>query len=197
MSVKYQAQARDTGHPAFQENDFQGQQAKLLIDMTVYEKQTAHSKLKGRKFFGWHVGAMYTKVDVKYVADTIFSKANSTSAPFSFNYIMTESSEIETSIAVEGSIGSKLKGQIRAVEAALDMAIRGGIGRKKTTTRSEETKLNIIVAPNTKISMKVTGNAELSNGVGRYYFFGIQFKKGEWEYIDVIDECYELIEEKI
>jgi hypothetical protein len=45
--------------------------------------------------------------------------------------------------------------------------------------------------------MRVTGNAELSNGVSRYYFFGIQFKKGEWEYIDVIDECYELIEEKI
>jgi hypothetical protein len=110
---------------------------------------------------------------------------------------MTEGSEIETSVAVEGSIGSKLEGQIRAVEAALDMAIRGEIGRKKTTTRSEETKLNIVVAPNTKISMRVTGNAELSNGVGRYYFFGIQFKKGEWEYIDVIDECYELIEEKI
>lgn len=197
VNVSVNVKARNTGHSAFQDIEFNGSQAKLLIDMTTYEKQKAHQKYKKWRFFGWSVGVINKNADCRYTAETIFSKANSTSTPVTFNYEMVESSKIETSISASGAITSKAKGKIKAVEVGLDTTIRGEIGRKKTTTRSEETKMSIVIFPNTKVTMKVTGNAELSNGVGSYYFLGICFKKGEWEYIDVIDECYELIEEKI
>lgn len=197
LLTPFSVYGRNTGHSAFQNIEFENSSVKLLVDMTTYEKQKAHQNLKEWRFFGWTVGVINKNADCKYTAETIFSKANNTKTPFTFTYEMTENTKIETSISLDGTIASKVKGKVKAVELGLDTTIRGQIGRKKTTTRNEETKMTIIIQPNTKITMKVTGNAEMSNGVGRYYFLGICFKKGEWEYIDVLDECYELIEERI
>lgn len=197
VMVPFSVYGRNTGHSAFQEIELEDSNIKLLVDMSAYEKQKAHQSLNKWRFFGWSVGVINRNADCKYTAETIFSKANYTSAPFTFSYQMIESSKIETSISLDGTISARVKGKVKAVELGLDTSIRGEIGRKKTTTRSEETNMSIVIHPNTKITMKVTGNAELSNGVGRYYFLGICFKKGEWEYIDVLDECYELIEERV
>jgi len=190
--------AKDTGHASFEEITFESNSTtKLLVDMNYQEKANAHKELTSKKFIGWVVGTMNRNADATYVAETIFSRSNVTSTPFEFNYSLKEGDTIETSVSADGSIASKNKGKIKSVEAALDILIRGQIAKKSTATKSEETKIKINIEPNTKISMKIKGEAKVSNGVGKYFFFGIKFKSGEWEYVDVITKYYELSEERL
>ena len=51
--------------------------------------------------------------------------------------------------------------------------------------------------PYTKLTLMVRGDCVVSNGVGKYYVFGIPFSKGTWEYIDFVTEYYEFFEEKL
>jgi hypothetical protein len=194
----YQVSAKETGHAAFEEIIFpQHATSKLLIDMTYNEKAISHEKLIEKKFIGWTIFTINRNADAVYIAETIFSRSNVTQTPYEFNYLLREGDTIETSVSAEGSISSKNKGKIKTLEAALDVLIRGQIGKKTTISRSEETRIKVNIDPNTKISMKIKGEAKVSNGVGKYYFFGIRFKSGEWEYIDVITRYYELSEETI
>jgi hypothetical protein len=196
--TRCQVSAKDTGHSAFEEIIFpQYSTSKLLVDMMYHEKEVAHERLKEKKFIGWTILTMNKNADAVYIAETIFSRSNATQTPYEFNYLLREGDTIETSVSADGSIASKNKGKIKSLEAALDVLIRGQIGKKSTITRSEETRIKVNIEPNTKISMKIKGEAKVSNGVGKYYFFGIRFKSGEWEYIDVITRYYELSEEKI
>ncbi|HOI46258.1 MAG TPA: hypothetical protein PLR26_00870 [Bacilli bacterium] len=190
--------AKETGHAAFEEIIFpKDATTKLIIDMSYQEKQIAHERLKEKKFIGWTIYTINRNAEAIYIAETIFSRSNTTSTAYEFNYLLREGDTIETSVSADGSISSKNKGKIKTVEAALDLIIRGQIGKKTTLTRSEETRIKVNVEPNTKLSMKIKGEAKVSNGVGKYYFFGIRFKSGEWEYIDVVTRFYELSEERI
>jgi len=189
---------KETGHALFEEIQFsEYSTAKLLVDMTIQEKMKAHRELTNRKFIGWTIHTMNRKAEANYVAETIFSRSNATTTAYEFNYLLKEGTEIETSISADGNISTKNKGKIKMVETALDVAIRGQIGKKEKTARSEETRIKVMIEPNRKISMKIVGEALVSNGVGKYYFFGICFKSGEWEYIDVLSRYYELCEEVI
>ena len=59
------------------------------------------------------------------------------------------------------------------------------------------TEIYIVVAPKTKLTVSIRGEARLNNGVCRYHILGIGFNKGEWEYIDVVNEYYDYYEETV
>jgi hypothetical protein len=45
--------------------------------------------------------------------------------------------------------------------------------------------------------LRIVGDAKITNGVSKYYFLGICFKKGAFEIVEVTSTIYELIEENV
>lgn len=185
------------GHPEFQEIQIPGSSAsKLINDMEDSVIKSAYDKVK-RKFFGWGIKTIVENQMVTYKGDTVFSKKNNTSQYLNFNYTWEQEESVTTSIAASASLTGKASGKIKVVNASLDALIRGEIGKKTIVSKTETTEILIVVPPRKKLTVTIRGEARLNNGVCKYYFLGIGFKKGEWEYIDVVNEYYDYYEETI
>ena len=45
------------------------------------------------------------------------------------------------------------------------------------------------------MTLRIVGDARVSNGVSKYYVFGICMKKGAFEIVEITSTIYELLEE--
>lgn len=185
------------GHPEFQEIKIpKSSQAKLINDMDQKVIDSAYQDLK-KSFWGWSVNVIVNNQIVQYTGDTVFAKKNNTSQYLNYTYYCEEEESVTTSISASASLAGKASGKIKAVSATLDNEIRGEIGKKTYVSKLESTKIFINVPPRKKLTITIRGEARLNNGVCKYYILGIAFKKGEWEYIDVVNEYYDYYEETI
>lgn len=197
MNVYVVGAVEATGHPEFQEITIpKGSRAKLINSMDQITLQNAYNQME-RKFWGWSVEVIVNNQIVEYKGDTVFAKKNNTSQPLKYTYTRENEQSITTSISASASLAGKASGKIKAVTAALDTSIRGEIGKKTVTSVSESTEIYIVIAPKTKLTVSIRGEARLNNGVCRYHILGIGFNKGEWEYIDVVNEYYDYYEETV
>lgn len=186
-----------TGHPEFKTFDIsEDSGVRLINELSEKEIKEKQNKLK-RRFFGWRSNAFVQNYEVTYVGETIFSRANSTHSSAEFTYSVVEKKSETTSISVMGSISPKISGKVESVSLALDSTIRGEIGKKKEFSRQDKTVFTITINPGKKISLIEKGTASLSNGAAKYFIFGFCVKRGMWEYIDVVNQFYELCEEYI
>lgn len=193
----YVSAASETGHSYFKKVFIASESdARLLINLNLEQKNHFLSQVK-RKFIGWSIYTKSKNIPVKYEAHTIFSRSNDTKNPISFEYKSKYENEVETSVNTTGSLTTKISGKIKTVGVNLDNLIRLEIGKNTTISTTEETSFKVTIYPQTRVSLIVKGDARLSNGASKYYFFGICFKKGCWEYIDVASEYYELSEENL
>ena len=80
-----------------------------------------------------------------------------------------------------------------------ELAVGGEVSAARTNEsyvkESESGKLTVVIYPNKKLSLRIVGEALISNGVQKHFFLGICYKKGAWEMITVLSTCYELVEE--
>ena len=74
------------------------------------------------------------------------------------------------------------------------MKIRNEIGTKSQKTTSETLRTTLVIPAHRKLTVVTKGEAYINSGVACYYFLGIRFKKGAWEYLDVISEYYDYYE---
>ncbi len=185
------------GHTEFQEIKIPPNSAAQLInDMPKELINSSYNQVKHR-LFGWSVKSIVNNQIVTYKGDTIFSRKNNTSQTLNFFYTLETEQSVTTSISASTSLSGKGSGKIKAVSAALDASIRGEIGKKTYVSRSETTDIKIVIPPYRKLTIVVRGEARLNNGVCKYYFLGIRFKKGEWEYVDIVNEYYDYYEEAV
>ena len=186
-----------TSHPDFKEIIFPKHSfAKLLEDYTTNELNKEY-KLVKRKVFGWNVRQMNKDVKVKFIGNTVFSKANNTNRELSFIYTFEEEDFIESSVSVTGDIGLDVSGKVKVISGSLNAKVRKEIGSKTHKTTVENTRITLVIPPKRKLTVVNKGEAYLNTGVACYYFLGIRFKKGAWEYVDVISEYYDYYETSI
>lgn len=186
-----------TNHPEFQEIRIpKGSSAKLIKDMDDRVIEGAYASLK-KRFLGWSINVIVANQMVQYTGDTVFAKKNNTSQYLKYTYYCKQEESITTSVSASSTISGKASGKIKAVSASLDAEIRGEIGKKTYVSKSESTEILITIPPMKKLTITIRGEARLNNGVCKYYILGIPFKKGEWEYIDVINEYYDYYEETV
>lgn len=184
-----------TGHDEFTSIKFlYNPEMKLIVDMTENERMTLLNHVK-RKAFGWSTYTNYRKYEIEYEAGTIFSRSNSTNQVIEFHYSTATSDKTTKTSELSGTLGMKFSGKFNKITASLDSSIRGEIGKKNESTFKEEMEFKVKIEPGKKVSLIVKGLAKLSSGASKYYLFGISTKKEIWEYIDVVNEYYELAEE--
>ncbi len=185
------------GHPEFQEIIIpRNSKGKLINDMDAVTLENAYVEIK-RKFWGWSVNVIVKNQIVEYIGETVFAKRNNTSQTLKYTYLVESEESFTGSIAVSSSIGGEVGGKIEGISLSLDKTIRGEIGGKIYKAKSESTEILITIPPRRKLTVSLRGEARLNNGVSKFYVFGMTFKKGSWEYIDVINEYYDYYEEII
>ena len=170
--------------------------ARLLEDYSQKELNKEY-KLVKRKAFGWSIKQLNDDVKIKFVGNTVFAKANNTDNELTFVYTFEEENFTESSVSVQGDLGIDVSGKVKVVSGGLNGKIRKEIGSKTQKTTVETMRTTLIIPPHRKLSIVTKGEAYLNTGVACYYFLGIRFKKGAWEYIDVISEYYDYYEEAI
>lgn len=189
--------SNQTGHDEFDEITVpEGSKAKLLVWMSDQEKQAALKKVKW-KFFGLKTYKLNYRQLVNYKAKTIFSRSNLTSSAINFNYSMQTGRTVTNSVTTSGSLDLKLTSKIKSLTLAGGLDLMREWEKKVVEEENEKMNFTICIYPNSKVSLIVKGVAEVTNGAAKKYFLGIPFKSGNFEFIDVVTEYYELLEESI
>ena len=185
-----------TGHEDFTRIEFVSGEHRLLNDYTNAEINDLYRRVN-RKAFGWvtHYLLMDEKVD--YDGIVIFSRSNKTSKNMNFEYYLKNTTTVKTDVKMKGNVSAKVSGTIKKINTTLTGAIEGDYEKDSSTTDTVDSKttINIVIYPKTKITMIQTGEAYITSGVSKHYFFGVSFRKGVWERIDVATMYYELREE--
>lgn len=187
-----------TGHDAITSlTFFDEEENKLLVDMTSSEIEAGYKKLGNNKFFGWKDYFFIVKQEAVYIGEVIFARTNKTNQVIEIDYkvkeVQTESRSIKTTGSLNATFGAKLK--------KMDVNVKGNgeivVTKTKSYTFQEDVAFKLVIQPHYKVVFQVTGDALVTNGVSKYSAFGITFKKGSWECIDIVTKYYELYEEKL
>jgi len=184
-----------TGHQNFVQIDFINQ-GKLLINFTKEELDFGYLKVSKPKFWGWSTYYFNYNSDANYIGEILFSKSNKTSTSYYVDYVIETSDVVKNSTTVSGSISAKIAGAIKKVSGTLTGEIEGEKHKENKISKTETTKVKIEIPPYSRVALKVTGEAKVTNAISKYYVLGMTFKKGTWETIETITEYYELYEEK-
>lgn len=183
-------------YPDFSVIDFENGTAKLMEDYTETEIKDSYKKIKGR-FAGWRTYSLNINENFHYEGKITFARENNLDKPLIFNYEVKETIEYERSVKVTGQVSIKVDATYKNFKGALGGQIEKIVGTKESYSKTETTKWVIDVAPHKKFVIRAVGEARISNGVSKYYFAGIMFKKGTWEIMDVISEYYQMYEEEL
>jgi hypothetical protein len=185
-----------TGHEGIMAVSFE-EEGELLVDMTSAKIEAGYKALGKNRFFGWKYHFFNIKSSATYLGEIIFARSNRTNDRLDIDYQMKETNYSERSIKTTGTLSGQFEGNIKKIDAGLKAGGEIELDRTTSITRVEDTKFSFVVEPNHRITFRVTGDAVVTNGVSKYCFLGITFKKGTWEYVDIITRYYELIEEEL
>lgn len=148
-----------------------------------------------KALFGTRESYFDKYIPVKYKSTVIFSRSNKTRETYVFSYDLKTVNYNKVSVSVKGNISAKgvVKFKKAEVTASGDLTVTHN---SETFFETSETgKMNVVIHPNKKVTLRIVGDARISNGVSKYYMFGICFKKGAFEIVEVQSIVYELLEE--
>ena len=187
-----------TGHDDFREIIFEDKSVCLLVKRRKEEIDEVLNKLP-KKTFGWSTYYFNVESKASYVGDTVFSRSNRTSEPITVSYHLREEDFDSTSIKITGSVDAKVTAQTEKKTVSGTLNPSFGFTKNTTNTYSKEevSEFKINITPYTMISLRIVGECYVTSAVNKYYLFGIQLRKGQWEKVEVETMFYELYEEKL
>lgn len=186
----------ETGHAQFKKlvPDNEKYNDKLLIKL---EKSYIDKELNNlpRKVFGIKEKIFNKYFPATYESDTIFSRSNKTNESYVFSYNLETVHYKDVSFSISGTIGIKdvFKGKSGDITANGSMSVDYKNEQYAKTTESG--KMNVVIYPGKKLTLRIIGKARVTNGISKKYFFGICIKKGAFEIVDITTAVYELVEE--
>lgn len=183
-----------TGHDQFEEIEFVGRDDRLLINYSDNEIKKKYKELR-RKAFGTDETYFTKYAKAKYKSNVIFSRSNKTSESYIFSYDLETVKYKNVSVAVKGSLSAKKVFKAKAGDFTQEGDISMSYQTDNYIKTTESGKMNVVIYPDKKLTLRIIGDARVSNGVSKYYFFGICFQKGEFEIVEVQSTIYELREE--
>ncbi|MBO4666775.1 MAG: hypothetical protein J5666_01410 [Bacilli bacterium] len=186
----------ETGHSDFKKIEFVDPDCRLLKNYSQKEINDRYDSLV-KKSFGWSTFYFNIEEEASYEGITIFSRANSTSAPISFDYSLKDVTFSQVSVSVSGSVSTKISGSIKKVSLGANADITAKKTTESSTTTESKTAITFKIQPGTKLSMRIIGVCYVTTGVSCYRFFGVRIRRGAWEKIDVDTIIYEIKEETI
>ena len=169
----------------------------MLQDYSSIDYKIYYKKIRKSKCFGWRVYAVNKNEPVEFISETKLKIYNNGFSTIKHDITLSTKEETKYQISASGDIKVKGSGDIKQFKGSVEAEIKAEVSYTKVTTSQETYKFNIIVDPRTYVKIVTRGKGEISNGVGKYYFFWIKTKSGGWETFNVKTEYYEIIKERI
>lgn len=181
----------------YQEIVFENEDAVLLKEYSDSDYKNYYKKLKKKKFFGWKIHVVNENEEVEFISETKLKIYNNGYSTIKQDISLETKEETSYQISASGGIKLEVKGDVKKFKGKVDADIKASISYAKLTTTKETYDFEIIVDPKTYVKIITRGTGEVNNGVGKYYFFWINTKRGGWETFTVKTEYYEIIKERI
>ena len=183
----------ETGHEQFEEFVIP-KGRRILIGYTDSEIKRKYKDVPF-SLFGSESTYFDKYIPVEYKSSVIFSRSNKTRESYTFAYNLETVKYEKVSVSVKGSINVKAAVKIKKVDVSAGGDVSVSYTKDTSETITESGKLNIVIYPNKKMTLRIVGEARVSNGVSKYYVFGICMKKGAFEIVEITSTIYELLEE--
>lgn len=183
-----------TGHSQFSELEVLTEDGYIIHDVSD-DFIDEHLKALKWKLFGTREEELNEDIDARYVSNIIFSRSNKTREAYTFVYDTSKIEYNAVSITTKGSLGLKGVFKMKSKEITVTGDFSGSKTDETSTKNVENGKLSVVVYPNKMVTLRIVGNAKISNGVMKKYVMGICVKKGAYEVVTVTSTCYELVEE--
>ena len=184
----------ETGHSQFSEIIFEDDDGFLINNLDAKYLKKEMKKLK-TKLLGTREKIFNKYEKCKYVSTVIFSRSNKTREAYTFLYDTSTVDYKSFSVTVSGNLD--IKGVFKFNRK--ELTVSGGLDISEETEEYHKTtengRLSVVVYPNKKVTLRIVGEARVSNGIQKKFILGICYKKGAWEVINVTSTCYELLEE--
>lgn len=182
-----------TGHEQFEEF-IVPKGRRILISYTDNEIKKKYKDVSF-KLFGSEVSYFDKYIPIEYKSTVIFSRSNKTRESYTFAYNLETVKYEKVTIAVKGSINAKAVFKIKKVDVSTGGDFSLSYDKTTSTEVTESGKLNVVIYPNKKVTLRIVGDARVSNGVSKYYLFGVCLKKGAFEIVEITSTIYEMLEE--
>lgn len=181
----------------YQEMVFDDEDAKLLKHFSTQEYNKYLNQMKRRKFIGWKINVVNNECHVEFVSETKLKIYNDGFSTIKHEISLNTKEETKYQLSATGSIKVSASGNIKKFKGSIDASIKASVSYSSVKTTNESYEFEIIVDPLTYVKIMTRGEGIINNGVGKYYLFWVNTKKGGWETFTLTTEYYEIVKERI
>lgn len=170
---------------------------KLIEKYTSSELKDYYKDVDKRKFAGWKVKTINSRVKTTFISETIFSYYNDGYTAIDYNYKSEESETFKYSFSTTGSIGVNSTKSGTGFKNGLDASLKLSYTQDKSTSKKETYEVKMKVDPGTQVNLYYYGEGRLTNGVAARYVFWIRMDRGGYEVFEIATKYYRLEKVKI
>lgn len=170
---------------------------KLLKNFTEEEYGELYSKIDGVYFLAVIVEQANVNVKASYISDVLLSFENRGGTNVELNKTVSIETNQKMSFSTSGNLSLGGAGTLKKVK--LEASAKASINYTTSSEESikEKKEMKIVVEPNSKMIMYLTGDMTVSNGVVKVYEFFFNIYYGGYEHATINTQYVRLEKETI
>lgn len=169
----------------------------FLSDFSTSDYKTYYKKVRRRRFMGWRVHEVNTRVKATYITETLFSYYNNGYTPIDYEYQVNYEQTEKVSLSATGSVRVETKKSGPGFKNNLDSSLKLSSTYQSQSKEKEEVNLALKIDPGTQVDLYIYGEGKLSNGVAQRYIFWFRVDRGGYEVFVVTTQYHRLEKYKI
>lgn len=184
-------------YSTYQDIEFEHNGMLFLDDYSkdMYDKY--YKKIKKSRFWGWRIYTVHETETCYYLKETLWVIENEGYSAITNTFSFSADESVKKQYNVSGTIEMSGSGSEATFKLGLEEKLSYSATATATTSIQKDFDIKVQVDPNTKLYIEIRGEGKVSNGVGKYYRFWKNVKKGGWEVFLVTTEYYSIRKEVI
>ena len=176
----------------YQEIEFEHSGGMLISHFSDHDFETYYSRLSGKRFWGWRTYIAHENEEVYFTRDTLYVIKNGGDTAIEESIKLFSEASVKRHYAVKGNLELSGGGTVEGFKLGLEEQLGTEMSKTVTTTLEETYQIKVLVDPGTTLIIQIKGEGYVTNGVGKYYRFWTEVRKGGWEIFTVTTEYYSI-----
>jgi len=176
----------------YQEITFEHKGAALISEFAGSDWEKYYPKVTKKRFWGWRTYMVYEDEEVSFIRETLYMIVNEGDTAIEDTIKLHSEATVKRHYSVTGNLELSGGGTIEGFKLGLEQQLGTEVTKTITTNLEETYQIKVFVDPYTKLSIQIKGEGYVTNGVGKYYRFWREVRKGGWEIFTVTTEYYSL-----
>lgn len=184
-------------YTTFQDIEMENKGAKLLENYATSDYDKYYKKLGGKRFWGWKTYIAYENEKCAFTRETLYVIVNDGDTAVEESIKFSKEGSIKKHYGSSGSLELAGNGTAKGFKLGLEEKIDANMSATISSSMEEVYSIKIKVDPQTKLTIAIVGEGKVTNGVGKYYRFFKNVRKGGWEIFLVTTEYYYIEKERL